>query len=128
MVDQKYLLSDLTRKVIGCAMRVHSGLGNGFPEVIYQRALALELEAAGVSFVREKEHPVYYHEVRIGSRVVDFLVQDQLLLELKATSELTDNHFAQIINYLTAFQLEVGLLLNFGQKSLQYRRFIKTIP
>ena len=128
MVDQKYLLSDLTRQVIGCAMRVHSGLGNGFPEVIYQRVLALELEAAGVSFVREKEHPVYYREVRIGSRVVDFLVQDQLLLELKATSELTDNHFAQIINYLTAFQLEVGLLLNFGQKSLQYRRFIKTKP
>ena len=66
--------------------------------------------------------------MRIGSRIVDFLIQDKLLLELKATSELTDSHFAQIINYLTAFKLEVGLLINFGQKSLQYRRFIKTKP
>lgn len=128
MVEQKYLLSGLTEQVIGCTMRVHSALGNGFPEVIYQRALALELEAYGVSFAREKEQAVYYRDVRIGSRIVDFLVHDKLLLELKATSELTDTHFAQIINYLTAFRLEVGLLLNFGQKSLQYRRFIKTKP
>ena len=126
MIDKNYLLSDVTEQVIGCAMRVHSGLGNGFPEVIYQRALALELEANGVSFTREKEHPIYYRDVRIGSRIVDFLIQDKLLLELKATSEINDTHFAQIINYLTAFKLEVGLLINFGQKSLQYRRFIKT--
>ena len=126
MIDKNYLLSDVTEQVIGCAMRVHSGLGNGFPEIIYQRALALELEASGVPFVREKEHPVYYRDARIGSRIVDFLIQDNLLLELKATSELTDNHFAQIINYLTAFRLEVGLLINFGQKSLQYRRFVKS--
>ena len=126
MIDKNYLLSDVTERVIGCAMRVHGSLGNGFPEVIYQRALALELEAHGVPFAREKEHPIYYREVRIGSRIVDFLIGDNLLLELKATSELTDNHFSQIINYLTAFKLEVGLLINFGQKSLQYRRFIKT--
>ena len=126
MVDKKYLLSDVTEQVIGCAMRVHSSLGNGFPEIIYQRALALELEASGITFGRETEHPIYSRDVRIGSRIVDFLIQDNLLLELKATSELTDTHFAQIINYLTAFKLEVGLLINFGQKSLQYRRFIKT--
>ena len=109
-------------------MRVHSALGSGFPEVIYQRALAVELEVSGVSFTREKEQPVYYREVRIGSRIVDFLIQDALLIELKAASELTDSNFSQIINYLTAFKLEVGLLINFGQKSLQYRRFIKTKP
>ncbi|GAA3989536.1 GxxExxY protein [Hymenobacter antarcticus] len=126
MVDKQYLLSDVTEQVIGCAMRVHSTLGNGFPEVIYQRTLALELEASSILFAREKVHPVFYRDVRIGSRIVDFLIQDNLLLELKATSELTDSHFAQIINYLTAFRLEVGLLINFGQKSLQYRRFIKT--
>ncbi len=82
MVDSKYLLSGVTEQVIGCAMRVHSGLGNGFPEVIYQRALALELEASGVDFTREKEQPIYYRDVRIGSRIVDFLIQDKLLLEL----------------------------------------------
>ncbi len=128
MVDEKYLFSRLTEQVIGCAMRVHSALGSGFPEIIYQRALALELEASGVSFAREREQPVYYRDVRIGSRIVDFLVQDALLIELKAASELTDSNFSQIINYLTAFKLEVGLLINFGQKSLQYRRFIKTKP
>ena len=128
MVDKNFSLSELTEVVIGCAMRVHSGLGNGFPEILYQRALALELEASGVAFTRETAQPVYYRDVRIGTRIVDFLVQDKLLLELKATSDLTDAHFAQIINYLTAFKLEVGLLLNFGQKSLQYRRFIKTNP
>ena len=126
MINEKYLLSNVTERVIGCAMRVHSSLGSGFPEVIYQRALALELEAGGVLFSRETAHPIFYRDVRIGSRIVDFLIQDQLLLELKATSELTDAHFSQIINYLTAFKLEVGLLINFGQKSLQYRRFIKT--
>ncbi len=126
MVDNKYRFSELTEQVIGCAMRVHTALGNGFPEVIYQRALAVELELSGIQFSREKEHPVYYREVRVGARIVDFLVQDCLLLELKATSELTDNHFSQIINYLTAFKLEVGLLLNFGQKSLQFRRLVKS--
>ena len=128
MIDEKYLLSKLTEQVVGCAMRVHGNLGNGFPEVIYQRALAVEFEVSGVVFSREKEQPVYYRDVRIGSRIVDFLVQDSLLIELKAASELTDSNFSQIINYLTAFRLEVGLLINFGQKSLQYRRFIKTKP
>ncbi len=107
-------------------MRVHNTLGNGFPEIIYQRALALEFKLCGVGFTPETEQSVYYHDTRVGSRIVDFLVQDRLLIELKATSELNDNHFSQIINYLIAFKLEVGLLINFGQKSLQYRRFIKT--
>lgn len=126
MVDKNYLFSELTEQVIGCAMRVHTTLGHGFPEVIYQRALAVELEVSGLSFRREQAHPVYYREVQVGARIVDFLVQDCLLLELKATSELTDSHFSQTINYLTAFKLQVGLLLNFGQKSLQFRRFIKS--
>ncbi|AMJ64953.1 GxxExxY protein [Hymenobacter sp. PAMC 26628] len=126
MVDEKYLLSSLSEQVIGCAMRVHSTLGNGFPEIIYQRALAIELELCGISFTRESTQAVYYRDTCIGSRIVDFLVQEKLLIELKAIAELNDSHFSQIINYLTAFKLEVGLLINFGQKSLQYRRFIKT--
>ena len=126
MVDEKYSYSALTEKVIGCAMRVHRELGSGFPEVIYQRALAHELELSEVEFVREKNHAVYYRDLRVGSRIVDFLVEGRLLVELKAISALTDSNYAQIINYLTAFRLEVGLLINFGQPSLKFRRFVKS--
>lgn len=96
-------------------MRVHGKLGNSFPEVIYQRALALELEANGILFSREAAQPIYYCDVKISSRIVDFLIQGNLLLELIATSELADGHYAQIINYLNTFEFEVGLLSSFGQ-------------
>ncbi|MGI4870719.1 MAG: GxxExxY protein [Janthinobacterium lividum] len=120
-----------TRRIIGCAMQVHSLLGSGFPEVIYQRALSIELEREEVVAQRELEVPIFYREQRIGTRRVDFLAagptpEQSILVELKATTELTDSHFAQIINYLEAYHLHVGLLLNFGTPSLHYRRFIKT--
>ena len=121
----------LTHRIIGCAMRVHALLGRGFPEVIYQRALGIELEREQVAAQREVETHIYFRGQHIGTRRVDFLAAgptaDQpILLELKATAELTEAHFAQIINYLEAYRLHVGLLLNFGTTSLQYRRLVKT--
>ena len=120
----------LTHCIIGCAMRVHALLGSGFPEAIYQRALAIELEREQLVAQREVETPIYFRGQQIGTRRVDFLAAgptaDQpILVELKATTELTDTHFAQIINYLEAYRLHVGLLLNFGATSLHYRRFVK---
>ena len=103
-------------------MTVHKSLGNGFQEVIYQRALEIEMEDLGLSFAREMEMPVYYKYRQIGTRRVDFLVQDVIAVELKAIIELGDVHLAQAINYLEAFDLEVGLLINFGSKSLQFKR------
>jgi len=121
----------LTHRIIGCAMRVHAPLGSGFPELIYQRALAIELAREQVVAQREVETPIYFRGQQIGVRRVDFLAAgpapDQpILVELKATTELTDAHFAQVINYLEAYRLHVGLLLNFGNNSLLYRRFVKT--
>ena|ERR1017187_1089000 len=114
--------SDLTGRIIGCAMKVHSAIGNGFQEVIYQRALAVELEAANIRFSREHEMPIYYREKLIGTRRVDFLVEERICVELKALAALENVHLAQAINYLEAYDLRIGLLLNFGALSLQYRR------
>ena len=122
MINDQYKYSELTSKIIGCAMTVHKALGNGFQEVIYQRALAIELELAGIRFQREFEMPIYYKENRIGTRRVDFLVEEIIALELKATTKLDDNHFAQGINYLEAYNLEIGLLINFGESSLIFKR------
>jgi GxxExxY protein len=120
--DLKY--ADITHAIIGCAMEVHKILGNGFQEVIYQRALAIELDKQNMVFVRELEMPVYYKEVDIGSRRVDFFVADKILVELKAIIQLEDVHLAQALNYLEAFNMEAGLLINFGAKSLQFKRLI----
>ena len=117
---------ELTHAVIGCAMRVHSALGNGFPEVIYQNALALELERSALPFAREAHMPIHYLDKQIGSRRVDFLVAGKVLVELKAVTILGLDTFAQIINYLKAYKLEVGLLINFGQASLVHKRFLRT--
>ncbi len=126
MSDKQYLHSDITKKIIGVAMKVHSTLGTGFQEVIYQRALAIEMRQQGLSFQRELEMPVFYAGEEIGSRRVDFLVEDKVMVELKAISKLEDVHLAQAINYLEAYHLEVGLLLNFGAKSLEFRRVVNT--
>ena len=109
-------------------MAVHRMLGNGFPEVIYQRSLAIELDGAGLLFTREVEMPVFYKGISVGSRRVDFLIADTVLVELKALNELTPAHYAQTINYLEAYELEVGLLINFGEQSLKYKRFLKNQP
>jgi len=106
-------------------MKVHSTLGNGFQEVIFQRALAIEMTKQGLSFVREMEMPVYYDEQQIGTRRVDFFAEDKIMIELKAVIQLEDVHLAQAINYLEAYNMEVGLLINFGNKSLQFKRVQK---
>jgi GxxExxY protein len=112
----------LTYKIIGCAMKVHSRLGNGFQEVIYQRALAIEMSKATLSFAREPEIPIYYDEEEIGTRRVDFLIEKELMVELKALVVLEDIHLAQCLNYLVAYKLDKGLLLNFGARSLEVKR------
>lgn len=122
MINEQYKYSDLTSKIIGYAMTVHSELGNGFQEVIYQRALEIEMHLQGLSFSREHEMPVYYKQQQIGTRRVDFLVEGIIAIELKAIIELQDVHLAQAINYLEAYDLEIGLLINFGAKSLQFKR------
>ena len=109
-------------------MAVHRALGNGFSEVVYQRSLAVELEQAGLHFIREIEMPIFYKDVQVGSRRVDFLIEEVVLVELKATTELSPTHFAQVINYLEAYKLEVGLLINFGEPSLKHKRFLKNQP
>ncbi len=122
MIKEQYKYSELTSKVIGCAMRVHSTLGNGFQEVIYQRALKLEMSLSNIPFSREFEMPIYYLNQQIGARRVDFLVDEVLSVEIKAVTQLEDVHFAQAINYLEAYNLEVGLLINFGERSLTFKR------
>ena len=127
MPTKQYKYSDLTGKIIGAAMQVHSTLGNGFQEVIYQRALAIEFDKRVISFQRELEMPIFYDGQQIGTRRVDFLVERKVMVELKALTKLEEVHFAQTINYLEAYRLEIGLLINFGAKSLEFRRFIKSL-
>jgi len=122
MIKKEYKHSELTAKIIGCAMTVHSELGNGFQEKIYQRALEIEMADNEITFSREYEMPVYYKKQQIGTRRVDFLVEGILSVELKAIIQLEDVHLAQAINYLEAYDLEIGLLINFGAKSLQFKR------
>jgi len=113
---------ELTHKIIGCAMKVHSALGNGFQEVIYQRALAIEMEKQGLSFVREMEMAIFYEGINIGTRRVDFFVEESIMVELKALTEMSDVHLAQAMNYLEAYKMRIGLLINFGAKSLEFKR------
>ena len=115
-------VNELTHKIIDCAMKVHSTLGNDFQEVIYQRALAIEMEFQGLSFEREKEMPIFYREMNIDTRRVDFFVQNSVMVELKAIEKLEDVHRAQAINYCEAYNIADGLLINFGGKSLDFKR------
>jgi GxxExxY protein len=112
---------ELTYKVIGCAMKVHNTLGNGFQEVIYQRCLAIELTRADVRFVREKEQTIFYDGIDVGTRRADFVVENRLTVELKAVINLEDVHLAQAKNYTVAYDYPMGLLINFGSQSLQYK-------
>jgi GxxExxY protein len=116
------IYQELTHKIIGCAMKVHSGLGNGFQEVIYQRALAIEMRKMLLAFAREMEMIIYYEGEEIGTRRVDFFVEGKIMVELKAIIELNDSNLNQCRNYLEAYNLPVGLLVNFGSNSLQYKR------
>lgn len=111
----------LTYAVIGCAMKVHNTLGNGFQEKIYQRCLSIELGRANLKFAPEVEQEIYYDGIYVGRRRADFIVEDKLVLELKAVIDLEDAHLAQAKNYVVAYNFEKGLLINFGAKSLQYK-------
>lgn len=113
---------ELTGKIIGCAMKVHSVLGNGFQEIIYQRALAIEMTLAGLSFEAEKEMKIYYRGHQVGTRRSDFFVEEKIMIEIKAKSNLDDVNLNQATNYLEAYNMEIGLLINFGSKSLQFKR------
>jgi GxxExxY protein len=118
--------ADITEKIIGAAFEVHKFLGNGFQEVIYQRALAYEMSRAGLEFAREIEQEIFYKDLPqpIGTRRADFVVEGKVLVELKALTQIEDVHWAQVLNYLKAYRLEVGLLLNFGLKSLTLKRLV----
>ena len=124
MIKEQYKYSEITAKILKCAFEVHKYLGNGFQEVIYQRALEEEFILQGVIFVREFEMPIFYKEKLIGTRRVDFLVEKIISVELKAIVKLEDVHLTQALNYLEAYNLEIGMLLNFGAKSLEYKRLI----
>jgi GxxExxY protein len=122
MINEQYKYSELTSKIIGCAMKVHSTLGNGFQEVIYQRALAIEMGKQGLGFQREMEMTIFYEGIDIGTRRVDFFVEDTIMVELKAVIKLEEVHLAQAMNYCQAYNLPIGLLINFGAKSLEFKR------
>jgi GxxExxY protein len=121
MADYKY--GEITEKIIGACFRVHGTLRNGFQEVIYQRALELEFKAMALDYAREFEMPIFYMNQQIGTRRVDFLVDGKISVELKAIIKLEDVHIAQAMNYLEAYNLEIGLLINFGSKKLEFNRF-----
>lgn len=123
-------LEDIAYKIIGASMKVHSILGNGFQEVIYQRCLAIELEKSGLGFVREQEHTIYYEGIEVGTRRADFVVENKVIVELKALVNLEDVHLAQAKNYVVAYGFDIGLLINFGATSLQYKKVFnsKTNP
>lgn len=123
--DLKYY--DLTQKIIGCAMKVHRYFGPGFPEVVYKRALMIELKKLGINFKEEVERDIIYEEKIIHKRRLDLIVENVILLELKAIREVDNAETNQVLNYLRVFQIEVGLLLNFGAPSLFFKRFILTI-
>jgi GxxExxY protein len=122
MIKPEYLYSELTDKIIGCAMKVHNSLGNGFQEVIYQRAFSYEMELNKIPFSREVEMSISHKNKDIGTRRVDFLVDEKICVELKALTKLESVHLAQAINYLEAFNPEVGLLINFGNTKLEFHR------
>ena len=113
---------DLTGKIIGCAMDVHRALGNGFQEVIYQRALLYEMNLQELNFSREYEIEIFYKDKKVGTRRVDFFVENKIMVEIKALIKLEDAHLAQAMNYVEAYNLEIGLLLNFGARSLEFKR------
>ena len=124
MIDETYKYSEMTGQIIGLAMEVHNHLGNGFQEVIYQRALEFEFAKSQIKFDREFEMPILYRGENMGTRRVDFLINKIISVEIKAVIQIEPVHLAQAMNYLEAYNLEVGLLLNFGAQSLQIKRLL----
>jgi GxxExxY protein len=125
-MKETFKYKDITEKIIKASFEVHSFFGNGFQEVIYQRALAIEFNNYKLAFLREIEKEIFYKNLKdpIGTRRADFIVEDKILVELKAIIQLEDVHIAQTLNYLKAYKLEVALLINFGSKSLTFKRLV----
>lgn len=119
-------IEELTYKINGCAMKVHNTLGNGFQEVIYQRCLAIELGRAGLIFAREVEQTIYYDDIEVGKRRADFIIDNKVVVELKAIINLENVHLAQAKNYVVAYKFPIGLLINFGATSLQFKKIYNT--
>jgi GxxExxY protein len=119
---QNLKLDEITYLINGCAMKIHGTLGNGFQEVIYQRCLEIELKKSGLGFGREVEQVIYYEGIEVGTRRADFIVENQVVVELKAVISLEDVHLAQAKNYLVAYNFPVGLLINFGALKLEYKK------
>ncbi len=115
-------LNDITYKVNGCAMKVHSKMGNGFQEVIYQRCLVIEFDKANLNFGREVEQNIYYEGIQVGTRRADFVVEDRVIVEIKAVIRLEDVHLAQAKNYVVMYNFPIGLLINFGSTSLEFKK------
>jgi len=124
MVNDKYIHSDITAEILNVAFEVHKIIGSGFVESVYLRSMIIEFGLRSIEADSEIELPIYYKSIRVGSRRADLLIKKKIIVELKAVTELNDIHLAQAINYLEAFNLEVGLLINFGSKNLQYKRVI----
>jgi len=122
-MHEKYKYQDITEKVIGCAITVHNFLGPGFPEIVYERCLIIEMKRLGLNCISQVERKIFFHDILVGKRRIDILVEQKVLLELKAISEVDNSCYNKIINYLKVFGFEVGLLLNFGKSSLQFKRF-----
>lgn len=118
--------ADITEKVLKAAFKVHTAIGPGFPEVIYQRSMLIELCKMDVVCNTEVSKDVYYFETKVGRRRLDLIVENKVLVELKAIKEIDNYEYSQVINYLNVFKIEVGLLLNFGRQSLEYRRFVNS--
>ena len=123
---EKSAFDDLAYKVIGCSMKVQGILGSGFQEKVYQRALSVEFSNQNISFAREIEMDIFYEGIQVGCRRVDFYVEDQLVVEIKAVSILDEIHLAQAISYCQVFNKASGLLLNFGSRNLEYKRVYNT--
>ena len=125
--EKDYKFQYITRKIIGAAMEVHKNLGNGFQELIYQRSLALEMRKQNLNFIREQEMKVEYKGEEVGTRCVDFFVENKVMVEIKEITKLEDVHLAQAKYYLEAYNMEVGLLINFGGKSLEFKRLVNSM-
>lgn len=125
VTDLKY--HELTEKVIGCAMKVHRYFGIGFPEIVYKRALLAELRKQGISCMEEVEKEIIYDGKVIYKRRLDLLIENVVLVELKALKEVDKTEMNQVLNYLRVFRIETGLLLNFGTPSLFFKRYILSV-
>jgi len=125
-MEQSLILKDEVYQIIGVALKVHTELGCGFLEAVYQEAFEYELENANIPYEKEKKISIKYNDIILNKKyIADFVCFDKIIIEMKAVSNLCSEHESQILNYLKATGLKVGLLINFGSQSLEWKRFVK---